>query len=116
MKNTATVDLDIFNRALLQLQQVSGEVSHIKINPILQQFSASVIPPDEGKEKDALDRFKEHAQEMREQADKYAKEARKRADDYHADREAVNAAKKGDVCPSPTPQKNSSKKSGTSTR
>lgn len=113
MKNTATVDLDIFNRALLQVQQLSGEVSFLKVYPIVQAFQQCVVQPPE---EDALDRFKEHAQEMRQQADKYAKEARKRADDYRADREAVNAAKKGDVCPSPTPQKNSSKKSGTSTR
>ena len=50
MKNTATVDLDVFNQALLLLQQLSGEVSHVKVHPIVQAFANSVIPRDEGKE------------------------------------------------------------------
>lgn len=69
MKNTRTIDLDQFNRALLGLQNLSGEVSHFKVNPIVQDFITSVLP-DEGKEE----------------------------------------------CPSPTPQKSSSKKSETSTK
>lgn len=47
MKNTAQIDLDVFNRALLLLQQVSGEVSHAKVHPIVQCFAQSIIPPTE---------------------------------------------------------------------
>lgn len=49
MKNIRTIDLDQFNRALLRLQNLSGEVSHFKVNPIIQDFITSVLP-DEGKE------------------------------------------------------------------
>jgi hypothetical protein len=65
MKNTAAVDLEVFNQALLLLQNLSGEVSHVKVHPIIQTFANSIIPPEE------------------------------------------------DKCPSPTPQKSSSRKSAT---
>lgn len=47
MKQTATVDLEVFNRALMQLQMLSGEVSHLKVNPIVQSFAGCFIPSEE---------------------------------------------------------------------
>lgn len=44
MKDTATVDLEIFNRALLLLQSVSGEVSFLKVLPVVNAFQQSIIP------------------------------------------------------------------------
>ena len=67
---TAIVDLDTFNAALLRLQQLSGEVSFLKVLPIVQGLQQSIIPPPDDKG--------------------------------------------DDECPSPTPPKNSSKKSETS--
>ena len=45
MKDTAIVDLEVFNQALLALQNLSGEVSHVKVHPIIQTFAQSIIPP-----------------------------------------------------------------------
>lgn len=45
---TAIVDLEQFNRALVQLQNLSGEVSFLKVLPIIQGFQQSIVPqPDE---------------------------------------------------------------------
>lgn len=77
MKNTAVVELEAFNRALLILQHLSGEVSHVKINPIIMAFQQSIIPEPKIVEKEGL------------RQDIYATEAEK------AEKE----------CPSATPQK-----------
>ena len=44
---TAIVDLEVFNEGLLRLQQLSGEVSFLKILPIVQALQKSIIPPPE---------------------------------------------------------------------
>lgn len=72
MKQTAIVDLEVYNRALGRLQVLEGSVSFAKILPIINTFQAAIIPPPD------------------------------RKDD--------------EECPSPTPQKSSSKRSETSTK
>lgn len=44
---TAIVDLGVFNQALNALGLLSGEVSFLKVQPIIQQFAQSIIPPPE---------------------------------------------------------------------
>ncbi len=44
---TAIVDLEVFNEGLLRLQQLSGEVSFLKVLPIVQALQKSIIPPPE---------------------------------------------------------------------
>ncbi len=87
MKDTAIVDLEVFNQALLLLQNLSGEVSHVKVHPIVQTFAQSIIPPPK-EDKDEL------GPEEMNRAIKRFKKAKKE-------------------CHSPTPQKSSSEKSAT---
>ena len=47
MKETANVNLQVYNQALLLLQNLSAEVSHVKVHPIIQTFANSIIPPPE---------------------------------------------------------------------
>ena len=68
---TAIVDLEAFNAALMRVQMLSGEVSFLKVYPIIQAFQQCVVPPP---------------------------------------------SEDKDECPSPTPQKSSSRKSETNTK
>jgi hypothetical protein len=45
--DTAIIDLVVFNRALTSLQTLSGEVSHVKVHPIVQDLMNCIIPPEE---------------------------------------------------------------------
>ena len=92
---TAIVDLEAFNEGLLRLQQLSGEVSFLKVLPIVQALQKSFIPPPE--EPAVEDRV-----ELIRKRDKYLKLLE----------EEVNKQ----CVPSPTPPKNSSKKSETNTK
>jgi hypothetical protein len=85
---TAIVDLELFNAALTAVQTLSGEVSFMKVLPIVQAFQQCIVPPPPPKEELSVEEM---------------------------DR-AIERFKKAKECPSPTPPKNSSKKSGTNTK
>lgn len=47
---TAIVDLGVFQEALNMVGNLSGEVSFVKVQPIINKFAESIIPPPDEEE------------------------------------------------------------------